>query len=114
MSKFSAVVRVVGVGVHIRLDVTWGLWVGVEGVLAGEPAARYEAAAGPSEPPGVGGKGEVAARLEFTAPIQRMFTATMMGPGSLWVEPLASSELVLGPRLTSRPEMRAGLNWLVE
>lgn len=51
-----------------------------------------------------------------TAPIQSMFTAMTMGPGSgsgigCDMEWLVAKDV---PRLTSRPEMSAGLKWFVE
>src|SRR5690242_1318480 len=103
----------------MRLLVCCGPWVGVDGWLAGPaagPALRYEPAGceGGSEPPGVGGKGLVAARVLPTAPIQRMFMPTVMGPGSAEGGSRDRVVVLLGPRLTRSPEIRAGLNCVVE
>ena len=49
---------------------------------AADPAAPYPPPAPPGLTPSLaGGKGEVAARVDPTAPIQRMLTAMVMGPG---------------------------------
>jgi hypothetical protein len=120
------------VGVHIRLVVllcpaSWagpGL-CGVPGLLAygfgkvDAPVLGRSEDADAAEgvlPEDDGGKGEDAARVEPTAPIQRKFTATTIGPGSgsgIGCEMLLRVCWV-SPRLTRRPDIRAGLNWVVD
>lgn len=105
-NRFSAVALVCTVGVHIKLLVLRSCaGLGLCGIaLEARPPALTPSVAG--------GKGDVAARVEPTAPIQSMFTAVVMGPceGSgmwWWTELLVAW---VSPRLIRRPDMSAGLN----
>jgi hypothetical protein len=108
LSRFSAVALICGVGVHIRLVPGLSLsTAGLAGVCPDNPTPLG------LTPSVAGGNGDAAARVEFTAPTQMMFTPTTMGPRS---GSGAGEDEVCGvwPRLTSRPEMRQGRNSTVE
>jgi hypothetical protein len=117
--KLSAVWRIVNVGVQTR--VLWFLTPPSDAGLGLGGALLF--AYGLLPPPGLtpspeadGGKGEVAARVDPTAPIHSILTPMTTGPcsgsGIGWLTVLLVANV--SPRLISRPEISAGANWLVE